>query len=65
MHAGSLLFLLLFKERKVKWGLQYSLLCQKQGTKEVIEFAAGVLKSMANLQVMRRMEAHVHIWLCL
>ncbi len=65
MHAGSLLFLLLFKEGKAKWGLQYCSLCQKQGTEEVIEFAAGALKSMANLQVMRRMEAHIHIWLCL
>lgn len=61
MGAGSLLFLLLFKERKAKWGLQFSL----QGTEEVIEFAEGTLKSMTNLQVMRRMEAHIHISLCL
>lgn len=40
-------------------------LCQKQGSEEVIEFAAGTLKSMSNLQVMRRTDALDHLLLCL
>lgn len=33
----------------------------KKGTEKVIEFGAGTLKLMVNLQVMRRMEAQGHI----
>lgn len=46
-------------EKEVKGGLENS--CQKQGSEEVIEFAAGTLESMSNLQVMRRIEALDHL----
>lgn len=62
---GSILFSLLFRGRRAQLGLQDSPVCQKQGSEEVIEFAAGTLKSMSHLQVMRRMDAHVHISTCL
>lgn len=58
-----MLALMLFLD-EAKQGLQNSFFCQKQGTEDVIVFAAGTQKSMANLPVMRRTEAHAHISLC-
>lgn len=45
-------------KEEAKRVLQNNSAFPRQGTEEVIEFAVGTVKSMVNLQVMRRMEAH-------
>lgn len=59
------MFVLQFEEGEAKRVLQNNFPSQKQETEEVIEFAAGTVESMVNMQVMRRMGSHVHISLAL